>query len=69
MVEVFKTDVHCHEAAALLVKQLLDHLPPCSVNFDLDDCDKILRIEGHFIPNPQVIAVLNAGGYSCEVLA
>jgi len=69
MVEVFKTNVQCPVEAERLVGRLLEQLPLCSINFDLEDCDRILRIEGHPIHNPHVIALLDSHGYNCEVLA
>lgn len=45
MVEVFKTDVANEEAAAELLQSLQCLLPLACINFDLQDCDKILRIE------------------------
>ena len=45
LVEVFKTDVDDFEKAAAIVLNLQSFLPESKINFDLDDCDKILRIE------------------------
>lgn len=44
-VEIFKTDVEQAEVAAALVRLLLQHFPHCKINFDLEDCDRILRIQ------------------------
>jgi len=38
-------------------------------NFDLDDCDNILRIETDAEAGPGIIALLAAHGLSCEELA
>ncbi|QEC78684.1 hypothetical protein [Mucilaginibacter ginsenosidivorax] len=69
-VEIFKTDVMQECEAATLVGLLLQHLPHCSVNFDLEDCDRILRIESaqQQINLPQVIYIMNRLGYSCTLL-
>ncbi len=45
MVEVFKTNVSEEKDAAQLLKQLQNASAQYKVNFDLDDCDRILRIE------------------------
>ncbi|WP_262708982.1 hypothetical protein [Flavobacterium hiemivividum] len=38
------------------------------INFDLDDCDKILRVEGEIIPIVAIIELLINENYKCEVL-
>lgn len=68
LVEVFKTDVHEACASQLIVQKLCAVFPASSVNFDLEDCDRILRIEAASICNHTIIAQLNALGYFCEVL-
>ncbi len=68
VVEVFKTNVEEVELSELLIQQLLNHFPDSRVNFDMEDCDKILRIEAQAIIPEKIIEVLNANGYSCEIL-
>ncbi|MDB4926527.1 hypothetical protein [Mucilaginibacter sp.] len=68
VVEVFKTNVEEIKLSELLIQQLLNHFPDSRVNFDMEDCDKILRIEAEAIVPEKIIEVLNANGYSCEVL-
>ncbi len=68
MVEVFKTDVQHTEAASRLVTLLLQYFPGHKINFDLHDCDKILRIEGHHCIPSQVEELIQQNGYSCNVL-
>ena len=43
-VEVFKTNVADPERAKWLVDQIERNFANCKVNFDLDDCDRILRV-------------------------
>lgn len=45
LVEVFKTNVGDNATAAAIAGKIADQFPDYSVNFDLEDCDKILRIE------------------------
>ena len=68
MVEVFKTNVQEVEQSIMIVGKLLEHFPNSAINFDLEDCDKILRIHAAVIPNPKIIALLNSYGFHCEVL-
>jgi len=44
MIEVFKTNINCAEQARELVEQIQRHFTGYKANFDLDDCDRILRI-------------------------
>jgi hypothetical protein len=46
MVEVFKTDVTNEAEARKVVRFLLDAYPSYEINFDLEDCDHILRVKG-----------------------
>lgn len=68
MVEVFRTNVHEVMNSRILIQKLLEHWPDNKINFDLEDCDKILRVEGKNILSCKIIELLNATGYSCEVL-
>ena len=43
-IEVFKTNINCPEKAKQLVEHIHKTFAACKANFDLDDCDKILRI-------------------------
>ena len=68
IVEVFKTNVDETKLAEKLVKQLLDHFPGSQINFDMEDCDKILRVEASTVSSEKIIAILNSHGFSCKVL-
>ena len=69
MVEVFKTNVQEVAQSELLIQQLLVHYPNSKINFDLEDCDCILRIAAQVITPETVIALLAARGYQCELLS
>ena len=68
MVEVFKTDVKDKNLSVQLVRKLKKHFPESYINFDLDDCDHILRVEGENISVQSVILLMKNFGYRCEVL-
>ncbi|RKR04643.1 hypothetical protein C8C83_3974 [Flavobacterium sp. 90] len=68
MIEVFKTNVQEVEQSLMIVGKLLEHLPNSAINFDLEDCDKILRINAVSISNHKIIELLDSYGYHCEVL-
>ena len=68
MVEVFKTNVELQEHATALLKELSYKFPQIKINFDLEDCDRILRVEGNSIVPHKIIETLNTKGYRCQVL-
>lgn len=68
MIEVFKTNVQEIDQSKIIIFKLLEHLPNSVVNFDLEDCDKILRIHNASISNEKIIELLHSLGYQCEVL-
>jgi len=68
MVEVFKTNVDRSELADQVISRLRDHFPFSKINFDLEDCDKILRIEGQEVCSDTIIDLLKTSGFECEAL-
>ncbi|MDX6191822.1 hypothetical protein SGQ83_20870 [Flavobacterium sp. Fl-318] len=68
MIEVFKTNVQEEDQSTLIIGKLLEHFPNSLISFDLEDCDKILRIHSSSISNKKIIAILNSHGYLCEAL-
>ena len=68
MVEVFKTNVEQIEQSQWLIDQIICHIPDGTVNFDLEDCDKILRVEAESISLRTIIDLLNKNGFHAEVL-
>ena len=68
MVEVFKTNVLSYSEALRILNKLEMEFPSFKMNFDLEDCDKILRIEGRSIVPERIISILNSRNYQCEVL-
>lgn len=68
MVEIFKTNVQDSAMATTLVSELLELFPGYRINFDLEDCDRILRVESQRIAVDKIAVVLNGKGFVCEVL-
>jgi hypothetical protein len=68
MVEVFKTNVQESCEADKLVHILLRHFPDCKINFDLEDCDKVLRVEGKNLVAVQLKTLVQENGFSCMEL-
>ncbi len=68
MIEVFKTNVRRKNDAKRLLKIFNRHCNECKINFDLSDCDKVLRVEGTNICPDKIIEMVTVNGYQCEVL-
>jgi hypothetical protein len=68
MVEVFKTNVRQKKQAKMILNVLSRHFPLFRINFDLEDCDKILRVEGENISKGKITELIAENGYQCEIL-
>jgi hypothetical protein len=70
MIEVFKTNVENQVQANLLMNQIHQTYSDYKANFDLEDCDKILRVASSidFICADCLINLLQAHGFQAEVL-
>ena len=68
MVEIFKTNVFDPMQAEQIIAMLRRHFPSFMINFDLHDCDKILRVKGEFIPVDEIVDLVSANGFHCSVL-
>jgi hypothetical protein len=68
MIEVFKTSVKEQEQAEMILSTLVNSFPSIKINFDLQDCDHVLRVEGSGFSTMEIINVLEARGHLCETL-
>jgi hypothetical protein len=68
MIGVFKTDIITTSDAEDLIETLEQLLPGNRINFDLHDCDKILRVEGDNFSANTIVRLLSKKGFNCEVL-
>ena len=68
MFEVFKTNVEETIQAKKIVDMLLQRFPGNKINFDLQDCDKILRVEGKSFCAEQIMTLVIENGFSCNIL-
>ena len=68
MIEVFRTNIKTTSDAHNLVETLVRLLPVSRINFDLHDCDKILRVEGNDFSADAIVRLFNKKGFHCEVL-
>lgn len=70
MIEIFKTDITCADKAKWLIEQIHQTFSSYKANFDLEDCDKILRVvnsKGYI--NNNFIDWLKNAGCNAEILA
>ena len=68
MVEVFKTNVQKKAQSKILLSVLSEAFPSFKINFDLSDCDKVLRVEGDNMEALRIMILVKEYGFKCEVL-
>ncbi|HJW17590.1 MAG TPA: hypothetical protein VJ499_10740 [Flavisolibacter sp.] len=68
MIYVFKTSVKTKFQARKLKPHIDQLLPEAKWNFDLDDCDKVLRIDSEENIISPVINLLRNKQFDCEEL-
>jgi hypothetical protein len=68
MIEVFITNVQKTRDAGRMKKLLWQHFPGYEISFDLEDCDKVLRIAGKEIEHEKVITTVQQAGFICITL-
>ena len=69
MIFIFKTSVKSKKQAKQLQLPIDTMLPKATWNFDLTDCDKILRVDSGENAVSEIIDLLHVHNYSCEELA
>ena len=68
MIEVFKTNVQKKTQSKMILSILSKTFPSFKINFDLSDCDKVLRVEGDNIEALSIMILLKENGFKCEIL-
>ena len=68
MVEVFKTNVQKKTQSKMLLSILSEAFPSFKINFDLSDCDKVLRVEGDNMEASRIMILVKDHGFNCEIL-
>ena len=69
IIEVFQTNIDFEGIARSILAEINNLFPELVVNFDLEDCDRILRlVTPSYEYVPKVAAILVDSGYQCEVL-
>ena len=70
MVEVFKTNVKEHQDADKLLRLIHENFMDYKANFDLHDCDNILRVQSNSgtVHAARLVSLLRNFGFEAEVL-
>lgn len=69
MIEIFRTNVTYSLQAIVIRERILQSYPDYKVNFDLDDCDHILRVEASEMINSEDVMMIVGGlGFEAEIL-
>ena len=69
MIEVFRTNVTYSLQAMIIRERILQSFPAYKVNFDLDDCDHILRVEAPGVVNTAgVLTIVGSLGFEAGIL-
>jgi hypothetical protein len=64
-IEVFKTNVKTQKNADRVINLIKRRLPVDKINFDLADCDKILRVEAKEIQVQPILNLVLDSGFTC----
>jgi hypothetical protein len=65
MIAVFKTDIPSRKDARHMIKLLQADLPHVRITIDMDDCDKVLRLEGPLFQKHIIVRQFHVHGYNC----
>ncbi|WP_067151456.1 hypothetical protein [Pseudotamlana agarivorans] len=70
MIEVYKTNILKKKQAKETKKQIKNKFPNYCVDFDLDDCDHILRIDTYneALDNAAIINIVQKQDFDIEIL-
>ena len=68
MVLVFKTNVNSSSKVKRVAPKLNKLFPNSKWNFDLKDCDRILRFESDNDIRKEIIILMRILGFDCEAL-
>ncbi|WKL48317.1 hypothetical protein Q1W71_00790 [Flavobacterium pectinovorum] len=68
MVLVFKTNVNSSSKVKRIAPKLNTLFPNSKWNFDLEDCDRILRFESDNDIMKEIIFLMKILGFECEAL-
>ena len=65
---IFKTSINNKKQATKVAKLLNEAGDILRCNIDLQDVDRVLRVEAINVSNREIIAIMQKAGYFCEEL-
>ena len=70
MIEIFRTNITRPKDADRILNKIHSAFPGFEANFDLDDCDHILRVKSHetLICQSTIIMLIETFGFNSDVL-
>lgn len=70
MIEVYKTNIEKGKAAKRVRKMLHQKFPDLLINFDLEDCDNIMRVENRegYFDVDLILQQVSEMGFCIEIL-
>ncbi|PWB27221.1 hypothetical protein DCO46_04280 [Flavobacterium sp. HTF] len=68
MIEIFKTNITDQKLANSVIEKLRKEFVGSLINFDLDDNDRIIRVEAEFVDSIKIIEILVQLGISCKII-
>jgi hypothetical protein len=70
MIEIFRTNVTGRNQAEIILNKIHSAFPGYIANFDLDDCDHVLRVDSQtsMLCNVTIIQLLQRLGFEADVL-
>ena len=69
-VEIFKTNIECPLIALSTAEELTRLFPHYRVCFDLEDCDRIMKVAANgTISSESILAFVRSKNYTIELLA
>ena len=69
MILVFKTSVNLANDIQHLSEFLNNLIGYSAWSFDLEDCDRILRVETNTCNTQQIVGLLKSNGFDCDELS
>lgn len=67
-VEVFITNIQDKMQSEEIRIQILKRYPNLIISFDLEDFERVLRIEGDYFNSSNIIEILVAMSFECEIM-
>ena len=68
MVEAFKTNIHKEAQSKMLLSILAEAFLSFRINFDLSDCDNVLRVEKDNLEASIIMILVKEHGFNCRLL-